>query len=700
MRKRKTETKIRHKVEKIDQKISMILTLVLASIVVSLVSIYNITYAEASQWAEPQQAAAGIQLDHRFIYPLVLTSPGKVHIIYNGDGNKLCWVSKIDGTWNLPVIVALDVEYQGFCFFDAKLDSNNNVHMVYRSIFGSLNYATNSSGSWIIESIELTGGAESASFATGSDGSIHLVFVRLDKLYYLKREVSGIWTTPLQIPGSNIASASIDLDSSEYAHVVFDTHWTGTGYEAYYMNNGSGSWSVPQVIGPGPDGNYSEEFPIVDVGRPNEAINVMLTRPDGLHFDDPSGRTAFGNHSIYSVRKSASGWTEMEFIFLGILGIRGEFVYDSLGGMHFVHCANYRTKTSTGEWKDFEVFPDLNETKSVQEQVGFYPSVHVDSLGVVHVAYSAKGNSSTEIWYRKKLSTNPPNNTPMLDSIGNKSIDEGSLLEFQVSATDLDGDPITYSVQDLPDGATFQNQTFTWTPTASDVGDHQLTFIASDGSLSDSEEIVITVRLDEEITLKIRFNTNKVSKIGILYISGETNEGALIEEIKLLDECNKILDIDIKNNVSINGEGNIAGEVLVKDIVEKYPLVTGIKIRVKVREGDETAEGETEVARIEPYREGPDKIELKCYNNVFNPIKGEEAVIKVELNEGGRIKLNLYNARGEKIKELADEEKDAEIYKYYWDGKDNSGNVVGSGVYFVHIQAGDYKKTKKIVVVK
>jgi len=56
--------------------------------------------------------------------------------------------------------------------------------------------------------------------------------------------------------------------------------------------------------------------------------------------------------------------------------------------------------------------------------------------------------------------------------------------------------------------------------------------------------------------------------------------------------------------------------------------------------------------------------------------------------------------KGEKIRELANEEKSAGTYPYYWDGKDNSGNIVGCGLYFVHIQAGDYKKTKKIVVVK
>ena len=91
---------------------------------------------------------------------------------------------------------------------------------------------------------------------------------------------------------------------------------------------------------------------------------------------------------------------------------------------------------------------------------------------------------------------------------------------------------------------------------------------------------------------------------------------------------------------------------------------------------------------------------ISCYNNVFNPTKGERALIIVELPKQARVKIGLYNTRGSKIKELADEEKEADIHKYYWDGRNDSGNVVGSGLYFVHIQAGDYKKTKKIVVVK
>ena len=85
------------------------------------------------------------------------------------------------------------------------------------------------------------------------------------------------------------------------------------------------------------------------------------------------------------------------------------------------------------------------------------------------------------------------NRTPVLASIGDKSVNENSTLSFSVSATDADGDTITYSVQSLPSGAVFASQTFTWTPGYTQAGTHQVTFTASDGTALDSETITITV---------------------------------------------------------------------------------------------------------------------------------------------------------------------------------------------------------------
>jgi 5-hydroxyisourate hydrolase-like protein (transthyretin family) len=88
------------------------------------------------------------------------------------------------------------------------------------------------------------------------------------------------------------------------------------------------------------------------------------------------------------------------------------------------------------------------------------------------------------------------NRPPVLDPIGNKTIDEDKLLQFLVSATDPDGDQLTYSAMDLPQGANFYptSQTFSWIPTYSQAGAYNVTFSVSDGKGGeDSETITITV---------------------------------------------------------------------------------------------------------------------------------------------------------------------------------------------------------------
>jgi len=88
------------------------------------------------------------------------------------------------------------------------------------------------------------------------------------------------------------------------------------------------------------------------------------------------------------------------------------------------------------------------------------------------------------------------NRSPILNSIGNKNINEGASLIFSVSATDADNDIISYAAMPLPEGATFNINTglFSWTPTYSQAGSYQITFNVYDNyGGSASETITITV---------------------------------------------------------------------------------------------------------------------------------------------------------------------------------------------------------------
>lgn len=84
---------------------------------------------------------------------------------------------------------------------------------------------------------------------------------------------------------------------------------------------------------------------------------------------------------------------------------------------------------------------------------------------------------------------------PVFNAIPAKSVEEESTLTFTVSATDADGDILTYSCTSLPQGATFDAsaKTFRWTPSRGQAGTYSVVFDVTDGYLNDSATAIITV---------------------------------------------------------------------------------------------------------------------------------------------------------------------------------------------------------------
>ncbi|MCP4569343.1 MAG: hypothetical protein GY841_17350 [FCB group bacterium] len=90
------------------------------------------------------------------------------------------------------------------------------------------------------------------------------------------------------------------------------------------------------------------------------------------------------------------------------------------------------------------------------------------------------------------------NRAPVLDSIGPQATDEGVAISFYLTATDVEGQPISYTAENLPTGCYFNNYgtdsaRFVWTPNYYSAGEYEVTFIADDGQLADSEVVLITV---------------------------------------------------------------------------------------------------------------------------------------------------------------------------------------------------------------
>ncbi len=89
------------------------------------------------------------------------------------------------------------------------------------------------------------------------------------------------------------------------------------------------------------------------------------------------------------------------------------------------------------------------------------------------------------------------------------------------------------------------------------------------------------------------------------------------------------------------------------------------------------------------------------YPNPFNP----STTIKFNV-QGSKFKvpihttLKIYNLLGQKVKTLVDEEKLPGNYTVQWDGKNDSGNEVASGIYFYQLKADDFSQPKKMLLLK
>jgi len=85
--------------------------------------------------------------------------------------------------------------------------------------------------------------------------------------------------------------------------------------------------------------------------------------------------------------------------------------------------------------------------------------------------------------------------------------------------------------------------------------------------------------------------------------------------------------------------------------------------------------------------------------NLPNPFNAATA-IKYELPEDCRVTIEVYSVLGRKVATLVDGEQEAGYRKVVWDGKDNDGRQVPSGIYFYKMTAKDFKSTRKMTLMK
>ncbi len=106
--------------------------------------------------------------------------------------------------------------------------------------------------------------------------------------------------------------------------------------------------------------------------------------------------------------------------------------------------------------------------------------------------------------------------------------------------------------------------------------------------------------------------------------------------------------------------------------------------------------GVTEIKKLDS-NHIPKNYELEQnYPNPFNPT----TKIKYYLPKDDYVELNIYNLKGQKIKTLVDKQQMAGYYELIWDGTDNSGLPIASGIYIYRLFTKSYVNSKKLALIK
>ena len=93
----------------------------------------------------------------------------------------------------------------------------------------------------------------------------------------------------------------------------------------------------------------------------------------------------------------------------------------------------------------------------------------------------------------------------------------------------------------------------------------------------------------------------------------------------------------------------------------------------------------------------PTEFSLKQnYPNPFNPTTS----IQYELSKLSNVEMTIYNMLGQIIRTLVKERQSAGFYSMQWDGKNDAGEQVASGVYLYRIKAGDFTQTRKMLLLR
>lgn len=104
---------------------------------------------------------------------------------------------------------------------------------------------------------------------------------------------------------------------------------------------------------------------------------------------------------------------------------------------------------------------------------------------------------------------------------------------------------------------------------------------------------------------------------------------------------------------------------------------------------------QTQIQDYDQIQNSPE-IQLRNYPNPFNP----STTISFALLRDEMVRIKIYDLLGQEVRVLANEMMQPGVKQFIWDGRNQLGELVPSGVYYYLLEAGNYGNVKKMLVIK
>ena len=157
----------------------------------------------------------------------------------------------------------------------------------------------------------------------------------------------------------------------------------------------------------------------------------------------------------------------------------------------------------------------------------------------------------------------------------------------------------------------------------------------------------------------------------------------------------QLTDVDLQT-----GRVAMIGDILEISAQSSNPLI-GVEPLQYTVTAEDVRQGWIQLQTLRAYEIPAETALLHNYPNPFNP----ETWIPYQLAHAADVTLTIYDTKGILVRQLDLGYRQAGYYTdraraAYWDGRNQLGESVGSGVYFYQLQAGDYSTLRKMVILK